>query len=313
MRHRIIHRVLWVGLLLGVVLGLQVRFALAQPVLDTLITAEQLQELAAFEEATALAVDPAGWLYVTDAGADAAVQLASDGTVQARYGGSGTRPGTFDNPADLAPTNGLALYVADAGNARVQRFARAFQFLEALPVGRDPTAPTGPTYDSQNMNAFARGTGEPVSIAVSDADDLYVIDAARGHVEQWAVPRTAPQVIGGFDAGPGALRDPVGLALGPNERLYVADRGRNAIVVFDAFGRFLTTLADGRVADATALRFVDGQLWLVGPRTVQEVDSTGRIGRRWVVRLDAPLVDATRRAGRTYLLTSQRLYRWARP
>lgn len=284
-----------------------------QPAPDSVITAQDVQVIARFEDATSLAIDPSGRLYVTDGGADAVVQLSSDGTVQARYGGPGTQPGTFDDPADLDPTNGLALYVADAGNARVQRFARSFQFLEAIPVGRSSGAAANPTYDRQDAGGFSDGTGRPIAVAVSDADELFVVDAAENHVVHWGPRRREPRAIGGFEAGPGALREPVALALGPDDRLFVADRGHNAIVVFDSFGNFLTTIAEGLADDANALRIIDGTLWLIGAESVQMLDLRGRIGRRWSVQLGAPLVDAGCHAGQTYLLVSNQLYLGSRP
>lgn len=278
----------------------------AQPAPDRVITIADVQPLARFEEATALAAEPAGQLYVTDAGADAVVQLAPDGAVAARYGGPGTQPGRFDDPADLDATNGLAFYVADAGNSRVQRFARAFQFLEALPVGASSRAAAQPAYDAQAARAEATGT--PIAVAVSDTDELYVIDAAAQHVVRWGPRRRAPQPVGGFDAGPGALREPVALALSADDRLFVADRARDAVVVYDAFGTWVTAFADGLAAEAQALHVVGGTLWLVSPDAVQHIGPTGRLARRWVVRLGAPLVDAVQHAGRTYFLTAERLF-----
>jgi len=282
------------------------RTASAQPAPDRVITTADVQPLARFDDATALAIDPAGRLYVTDAGPDAVVQLAANGTVEARYGGPGTQPGAFDAPEDLDATNGLAIYVADAGNSRIQRFARAFQFLEALPVGAPSGTTARPTYDRQT--ALADATGTPIAVAVSDTDELYVIDAAERQVVRWGPRRRVAQAIGGFDAGPGALREPAALALGSDGRLFVADRARDAIVVFDAFGTWITTFAEGLAADAQALHVADDTLWLVGPDAVQHVSPTGRLDGRWSVRLGAPLVDAVQHTGRTYFLTPERLF-----
>jgi len=281
----------------------------AQPASTATVTRADVQVLAAFEEATSLAVDPAGRLYVTDAGTDAVVHLTGDGAVLARYGGPGTQPGAFDDPSDLDPTNGLVLYVADAGNARIQRFAQAFQFLEALPIGAED-AHAQPSYGRQGGNASNGGTGHPIAVAVSDADALYAIDAVRGHVVQWDAPRRESRIIGGFDAGPDALVDPVDLAVDAEGRLFVVDRGRDAIVIFDMFGNVLTMLAEGRAARVEALRVVGGALWLIEPDAVQVIGPSGVLGRRWTVQLDAPLVDAARYGAHTYLLTPNQLVRW---
>jgi hypothetical protein len=285
----------------------------AQSAVDTVLTAEDLRRLASFDEATALGVDPSGRLYVADGGQDVIVQLAPDGMVEERHGGPGVQPGAFDRPAAIDPSNGLMLYVADAGNARIQRFARSFQFLEALPVGPPSGVPVGPSYDSRDANPTERGTGTPVDVVVSPDDAVYVIDADHRQVLVWDDQRHTPHVIGGFNAGAGALADPVALALGPDQRLYVADRGRDAIVVFDAFGNYVTTYAEGRVAEAVSLQVVNDTLWLVSDRVIQSIDPSGRLGRRWTAALDEPLIDATWHAGFMYLLTAQRLYRTRRP
>jgi sugar lactone lactonase YvrE len=301
----------WIVLLISGAFFLGTLQTHAQPTPTTTVTRADVQVLAAFEEATSLAVDPRGRLYVTDAGTDAVVHLARDGTVLAHYGGPGTQPGAFDDPVDLDPTNGLVLYVADAGNARIQRFARAFQFLEALPIGTED-ARAHPSYGRQGGNALHAGTGQPIAVAVSDDDALYVIDAVRGHVVQWDAPRREPRIIGGFDAGPDALVDPVDLAVDAEGRLFVADRGRDAVVVFDMFGSALTMLAEGFTARVEALRLVGETLWLVEPDAVQMIAPSGVLGHRWTVRLGAPLVDAARYGKDTYLLTPNQLVRWRR-
>ncbi len=306
-----LRRIVAVGLLLSGVFPWGPLALGAQPAADTILTIDDLDPVASFDEATALGVDPSGRVYVADAGQDVIVQLAPDGTVQARHGGSGVQPGAFDAPAAIDPTNGLMLYVADAGNARIQRFAQSFQFLEALPVGPPSNAPVGPSYNSRAMNPTERGTGTPIDVAVSPDDAVYVLDADSRQVLVWDDQRHQPRVIGGFNAGAGALADPVALALGPEQRVFVADRGRDAIVVFDAFGNFVTTLAEGLVAQAVSLRSIDGALWLVTDEAIQSITPTGHLGRRWTVDLEGSLVDATRRGRTTYVLTAQRLYRMA--
>lgn len=284
----------------------------AQLAADTVITAEDVRSMASFDKAMALGIDPSGRLYVADAGQDVIIQLAPNGTVQARHGGPGVQPGTFNGPAAIDPTNGLMLYVADAGNARIQRFAQSFQFLEALPVGPPVSVPVGPSYESRDMNPSERGTGTPVAVAVAADDAIYVIDSDNRAVLVWDDQRHTPRVIGGFNAGRGALVDPVALALAPDQRLFVADRGRDAIVVFDAFGSYMATYADGLAAEAVSLRFINRMLWLITADAIQHITPSGRFSQRWTVSLDEPLVDAARHGGVTYLLTPRRLYRMHR-
>lgn len=279
--------------------------AQAQPA-DTTIA--EAAELARFEEARALAVDPSGTLYVADAGADVVVRLSPEGEVLDRLGGAGSAEGQFDNPADLDPTNGLVLIVADAGNGRLQRFSRRFRFLEALPVGGKGAEAARPIYDAGGTDP--RGSGRPIAVVSTSADETFAIDAEEGVVFRWTADRRAQEVIGGFGEGEAALVEPVALALASEENLlFVADRGREAILVYDTFGGFVGLFPGEAFRDVQALMVHEGQLWAVLPEELLVYDLQGRRLRTLGVRLGEPLVDVARKDDRLYLLTATRLYR----
>jgi len=61
-------------------------------------------------------------MYVSDSGRHVIDVLAPDGTLQATWGGLGSMPGQLNEPAGLEFAAG-ALYIADAGNHRVQIFS----------------------------------------------------------------------------------------------------------------------------------------------------------------------------------------------
>ena len=269
--------------------------------------------LAAFVEARALAVDPAGVLYVVDAGRDVVEQLAPDGTVLTTLGGPGTGEGAFDGPADVDPTNGLVLLVADAGNGRVQRFSRAFLFLEALPVGEGVGEPIGGVrtrFGSGREGVGGSGLGRPVAVAASPAGETYAIDETERYVIRWDEGRRVARTVGGYDAGEGALQDPVALAT-DEASLYVADRGREAVLVYDAFGGYVRTLANGFASDVQALTRTGDELWVVLPERLLVYGTDGRLRRRIDVRLGEGLVDALRLGDAVYVLTPTRLFRTA--
>ena len=62
--------------------------------------------VAEFEEAAAMDVDPAGIIYVADAGRHGIVKIDQNGD-QSIFGGPGESEGQFDGPADIDVTNGL--------------------------------------------------------------------------------------------------------------------------------------------------------------------------------------------------------------
>jgi DNA-binding beta-propeller fold protein YncE len=268
--------------------------------------------VARFDGATAVALDPNGRIYVADARRSAVVMLAPDGTVKQTFGGPGTRPGQFDAPADVDPTNGLTLWIADTGNGRLQHLSQDGQFLEALPVGEagDGSGRRRPVFDASRSTDAPMADGEPVAIATTSANEPIAIDAGRAVVMKWDAQRRPETIVGGFGGGRGALRDPVALAL-DRDRLYVADRERAAILVYDQFGTYDRTLPlspDAELDDVRALQVVDGWLWIASGRQV--VRSRIDADEETVVATAAePIVDLAVGPSDLYLLTESRLLR----
>ena len=249
-------------------------------------------------------------LYVVDGGRDVAQKLASTGAVLATLGGPGAGEGEFDGPTDIDPTNGLVLVVADAGNGRLQRFSRAFLFLEAVPVGSvtgsEARLGSAPRYGSARDRLGGPGTGRPTAIAVSPSGETYAIDETEGYVIRWDEDRRTLRTLGGYDAGEGALDDPVALAA-DEASLYVADRGQAAVKVYDAFGGYVRALAHGLATDVQALTLTGDALWIVLPRRLLLYTTDGRLHRAIDVEVGEDLVDAVRVGRLTYALTRTRL------
>ena len=105
------------------------------------------------------------------------------------------------------------------------------------------------------------------------------------------------------------LVEPVALAVQPGELLYVADRGRNAVVVFDLFGSYARLLAPDTATDVQALLVSGDDLWIVCTHRLLIYDSGRRLSGVVDVQLDQPLVDAGIVSGHLYLLTPTVLYR----
>lgn len=261
-----------------------------------------------FEEARALAVDPRGRLYVADAGRDAVVVLSPDGRTQATLGGTGMRAGQFLGPADIDPTNGQTLFVADAGNGRLQRFSEELQYLESLPVGRGfDEGHTLRAFDDGRDGSEVQGDGRPIAVRSSVGNHTFAIDGRAGVVLKWDEQRRPEQVIGGGARRAGRLERPVALALEGSRRLFVADQEREAVLVYDRFGTFEQELPTPPLSDIRALTFRRGRLWIVCPDRVFVWHSTGGRVAEHPIDLPAPLVDVAPFSEGVYLLTSTRL------
>jgi len=283
---------------------------LGQVATDTTIT--HAEEVMSFEDAGAMAVDPLAHLYVVDTGNETIFQLSLDGDLLQSLGGPGSGEGQFDEPADIDPTNGLTLYVADAGNGRIQRFSKNFAFLGALPVDEiDIHTDRGlrPTYRRYDDETSLPGAGRPIAVAAAGDDELFVIDGQHQHVLKWDHDRRLAQVIGGFGEGEGMLVDPVALAVQPGTTLYVADRTRQAVVVFDLFGNYIRLLAQGLAGEVAALLVVGQDLWIVCSNRLLIYERGRRLSRVMQVQLDRPLVDVAVADRYLFLLTVATLYR----
>ncbi|WP_263791248.1 NHL repeat-containing protein [Salinibacter sp.] len=263
--------------------------------------------LAQFEEARALAVDPRGRLYVADAGRDVVGIFEADGTRRDVLGGTGTRPGTFDTPSAIDPTNGQTLLVADTYNGRVQRLSTEGQYLESLPVGQAGRRTAGEwTVRDGQGGAPVQGDGRPIGVARDDEGAVFVLDSRNRQVWKWSDVGQVQAVVSGRG---GRLQDPVALALGPDRRLYVADAGREAVLIYDAVGTFRRRVPGLAPAAVQALAVHRGRLWIVCPRRVLVWNRAVGVVAEHTVDLGEPLVDVAVYQDRAYLLTETRLLR----
>ncbi len=95
----------------------------------------------------ALALAPGGDLYVADAGASRVVELSPRGSLLAAWGGAGSAPGRFEEPAGIAVDSAGHVFVSDRRADRVQEFTPRGRLLAAwgAPGGApgDLSLPTG--------------------------------------------------------------------------------------------------------------------------------------------------------------------------
>ncbi len=164
-----------------------------------------------FKDASAFDITSAGIIYVTDAGTDEIYKLDTLGNVLESAGGYGWSSGLFDNPSGVYATP-LAVYVCDKNNNRIERFDKDLNYISQLYTRNSDTtaerfgyplgcvvSPQGDLYilDSENkriveFNSFGNfsqnfggydagkfALSDPLKIAVSQNNDIYVIDGKR--------------------------------------------------------------------------------------------------------------------------------------
>lgn len=135
--------------------------------------------------------------------------------VNAFEGGLGKGHGQFDKPRGIAVDMAGNFYVADLGNARVQKFSPEGDFLAAF--GQPGT----------NEGELR----EPNGITVDSAGSIYVADALNHRLIKFRADGTFEKQWDGPAPGFYGPRD---VRIGADKQLYVFDQGRDRVVKLDS-------------------------------------------------------------------------------
>ncbi len=163
----------------------------------------------------ATACDDAGNLYVCEYGGNDRIQKFSpDDRFLLSIGGYGTEPGQFQRPSGMV-CRGDRLYVVDAFNNRIQVFSTDGAFVEIL--GAD-------------LGAASPELNYPYDIALSPADELFVVEYGAGRVSRLDLKGRLLGRFGANGSGDGQFKTPWGLAVDKHARVFVADTGNRRLV-----------------------------------------------------------------------------------
>ncbi|MFL6112440.1 MAG: hypothetical protein ACJ786_13950 [Catenulispora sp.] len=245
-----------------------------------------------------IAVDGAGGVYVADTGFNRIDKFDSSGNfVRAwgrdviesnvftgfenciagvdtcKAGTTGTSSGMLNAPEGVAVGSSGEVYVADAGNSRIQEFTGNGNFIrmwgkDVVSAGTEDRGTAFEICQSSACKGGAASTGLigemsiPVGLATDAAGDVYVADSANNRIQKFdaeGVPIRAwgKDVISGgstgFEicragldvcktgtAGPlqGEMSQPNGVAVDGAGRVYVSDSNNNRVQKFFSTGGF---------------------------------------------------------------------------
>jgi len=207
-------------------------------------------------------------IYVAD-GFDNKIKLFNESYgLESEYGGLGIAQGQFYNVASLKTDSSGNIFVAEAGNVRVQRFDKAMRFNSSLDgiLGGDllgfapfyvAIASNGNMAVSESLNhritlfnssgnfiksVGARGFGEgqfntPKGIAFDSRDRLLVADAFNHRIQILSADLEHVAAIKHDE-----LFWPVALAVAPDGSFFVGDDSSKKVLEFDSLGRFVRTI-----------------------------------------------------------------------
>lgn len=214
-----------------------------------------------------------GDIYVADGyGNHRVVRLDREGKLIKSWGKEGTEPGNFNNPHNIVIDHRGRVYIADRHNSRIQVFSGEGEFIEEW-----------------------TDIGKPWGLALSPERHLYMTD---GDAEKILKLDLDGNILAEFNGGPGSqagqFRAAHGIAVGPQEELYVTEVLNWRVQKFiqhherGDWHRVQTENAAHRRHESA---FVEcgGRFYALGGRNNQKVDIYNPETNTWSRGADAPV------------------------
>jgi DNA-binding beta-propeller fold protein YncE len=172
-------------------------------------------------------------IYICDVGTNKVQRFNSQGKLTAEVGGYGWKATQFDQPMQVAASDGLNLFIVDYNNNRVERYDKNLNYISTLKGEDDARVP-------QLLFRY------PVSVAASVQGDLFILEKDANQVIRINPFSLLTTQFGGFGAGQGRFQDPYELEISRGTGfIYISDESLGRIEVFDAFGNFVMELGKG--------------------------------------------------------------------
>jgi len=178
-------------------------------------------EFGEFSNASSFTISSSGIIYVTDLNKNEISSFDTLGNKLKDVGGFGWQSGLFDQPVDIF-ANPLAVYIADKNNHRIQQFDRNLNFISSL---------------SSRSEDFESNFGFPLSLAVSNQGDLFILDGENTRVIKFDMFGNFLTSFGGIDGGNFNLKNPSSLSVDSKGLVFVSDD--KTLNIFDSFGNGL--------------------------------------------------------------------------
>ncbi|HEX3425032.1 MAG TPA: protein kinase [Acidimicrobiales bacterium] len=191
--------------------------------------------------------------------ASVAAALASHGSSKNNNNNKSTGPGRSGSPQEalasfLASPNGVVtssagtVFVSDFGNHRVRRINPDGTITTVAGDGQAGFSGDGGSAASAELS-------EPGGLALDAAGDLYIADVGNNRIRRvtpaGAISTVAGDSLAGYTGDNGRaidaeLNEPQGVAIGPDNSIYIADFGNNRIRRVTPGGMITTVAGDGQ-------------------------------------------------------------------
>jgi YD repeat-containing protein len=190
------------------------------------------------------------------------------------FGQSGSEPGSFSSPEDIAASSAGDLYVADAGNDRIEEFNPEGFFI-------------------RTWGSYGSGDGQfgrPENLTVDSKGNVWVSDKAFDRIQEFTPEGKFIQAFGSGGSGNGELSSPDGVAVDSSGNVWVADLSNRRIEEFNSEGKFVRTITTFGEGGKETLWFPEsvaidsgGHVWVAdtGDSRILELTSTGELIRKF--------------------------------
>lgn len=212
----------------------------------TVVPARVIQEITGnnlrYKEPRGISITPAGTLLVTDFRNYRIQEVSLSGQVLRESGQSGKEPGQFNDPTCAVMDAHGNLYVTDTWNQRIQQRTANGEWIGEWAQFSQFSAPRGIAVDSERNRVY---------VANTSAHNIVVFDMQGQHLMTW----------GAKGNGRDQFHDPIGMAVGLQGNLYIADTGNRRIKVVSPEGETLRIIT---VEEWSASAFQEAYL-AIGP------------------------------------------------
>ena len=167
------------------------------------------------------------------------------------------KPGhlTVDSTGNIYVADVTAHHIAETTDPKIYIFAPCVHklsaagklldtyFVDTVDVHPKVVLPVSLIIDEEGKSAFAiqpRGHDRSLRVALNAQNELYVLDAERGHVHKFGADGEKLVAFGRYGAGEGEFdMDAADIAIDARGNVIIADTGNHRIVRFDAAGKSL--------------------------------------------------------------------------
>jgi hypothetical protein len=180
------------------------------------------------------------------------IKLSADGIVLSEIGGFGFGTGQFNKPISAATSDGgLNFIVLDSENRRIVRLSSSLNWIDQYPV---------------DLQSGDETIGELTGFTANSTGDIYISDPRNSRILKL-------DQFGEFQSellAKGEFLSPGNLAVDGRDYLYVCDKSRGEVAVFDDLGNYISTFA-GDVLKSPDVITADDSYIYIGDQTLNSV------------------------------------------